>query len=689
MNRSLTVTALAMLCIVCALGCAQDRNNLLTPQLGGAHPANGSLSQTHLWGYYEICIDPETQTATAVCDRSASTAFNIVTFLNGAPGSLVTAVKGVYPGSGFIDIDLDVSIKHPFPNQPNYKGYDVRGIFMGDGSAAMLYNSDLKYANTWTTDQIMYDYGLTPSDPYPGAVGMPDGYTRWWNPTEFPNSGLAGYTPGSGIPPLFKPTATLNPYKYFADGLTPDQNLWTFLTTSGTNGVFSSWSTITRNYYLRFPSTMGFKFGYAVVANWISPTTHPANAPEAIGMKVDVTPGVYYVSESVNGGDLVMDVSVFDWDSSPVGGVMTDYTLIVESTVLSTPYTATTADMTPVSSGPNYQTYHLEIPADNVVNPTGNKFWVIAECADENYVCPFGVDNLAGTDKLAACFRYDLPLSSCKFPPLDTAITTLAQIIDAHSTVMDDVTIEFRSQVTQATMDEDLNAIIDNAAFVNFGPPIAIYRIDLWTIPDAAILEQYKNQGKSFLSGYVSECDSLCYVTWVPNPASGDNPFTTIAVVSPDGAVKYEPVLDTDIGNTPGVPHLPPKEEIEGWDRDLWYNRVGVLKATVEINIQALGSDGCQCSFTGGFISSAGWPWVVEPSSGNPTAIKWCFPKYECMCEVKPGIWGWMDCATVTQSYTVILRVGIDPVSADVISKSDTISAWACADGQCGAGTGQ
>jgi hypothetical protein len=384
------------------LGCSGGENNpILTSETspqGVSAPA-----QTHLWGLYDIRIDIPSKTVDVTPNRTAAFTVNVVRFINANPANLGFHINSAIPQADSIDVDIDISISHPFLGMHQYDGYDVRGVFMGDGSATLEYNPDLIYP-VLGTDQYMLD------DPVDG-IGGPDGYTRWFNKAEFSEGGmpLFQYTQGVRASPGFDGTATLCPYKYFADGLGKEADLWTWLVANGSgHGVFTAGSNNTRNYYLRFPNSKGIKFGYAVLASWkgTGSQDHPANAREAVAVNVKVTPGLYYVDPVNKGGDLILDFDVFDWDSHPVGGVMSDYSLIVESTVLTGP--ATFSDMTPTGGGENYSTYHVDIPADNINGTEGNEFWVILEDQNLDYTNEYGVPNLAGTDKLAAFFRYDL-----------------------------------------------------------------------------------------------------------------------------------------------------------------------------------------------------------------------------------------------------------------------------------------
>ncbi|MFH1676646.1 MAG: hypothetical protein ABIC40_06430, partial [bacterium] len=196
---------------------------------------------------------------------------------------------------------------------------------------------------------------------------------------------------------------------------------------AGQFGVFTSGTTNSRNYYLRFPSSTGVKFGYAITANWggTDPTDHPSNAPEALACKVTDSSTVHYSSPSENGGNIILDIGIWDWDSTVNGaGIMEDYVIYAESSVLSGVHQFTTPEMTPTGGTDQYSTYHVEIPADNITGTEGNEYWVIVEQNGNDYTNPFGVNNLAGTDPLAAIFRYGLTVGDLNnTPPVINGIT--------------------------------------------------------------------------------------------------------------------------------------------------------------------------------------------------------------------------------------------------------------------------
>ena len=137
--------------------------------------AGGADEQTNLWGYYDVYVDVASQTATAVENRQAMFTANVVNFINGKPAGLGFHINGTPIGSGYVDVDIDVSITHPFPGLHQYDGYDVRGVFMGDGSANLRYNTDLIYP-VLNVDQCMLD---NPVGNYCGPDGYTSGSTSW------------------------------------------------------------------------------------------------------------------------------------------------------------------------------------------------------------------------------------------------------------------------------------------------------------------------------------------------------------------------------------------------------------------------------------------------------------------------------------------------------------------------------
>jgi len=392
-----SVLMLGLLAMGCSGGNAPT-SPATTPELAGA---SAPQVQTHLWGYWDLYFDFENQTVEAVPNHSAEFAANVVSFLN-SKGGLAFTINDTPPGpGGAVDVDINVALTHPLAGMTEYNGYDVRGIFIGEGSQTLKFSSALKCAKV-DTDQFMLD------DPDDDDGGGPDGYTRWWNPKEFTASGLLGYTKGNVATPGYIPTATVSPYKYFADGLTAKGDLWTFLNSTTGDGKFASGKTNTRNYYLRFPTPLpGVKYAYAVVASWKgeAPADHPANATEAVGIDVVIDPDLYFVNSSNKGGKFDADISIFDWGSD-------NYLLHIDTEIHTTIYHATADEMIPTGGTDTYSTYHIEFAPNNLSFNSATKgrdaeYWVIVEYPDADYVYPEAPAPPAPTANLAAFFRFN------------------------------------------------------------------------------------------------------------------------------------------------------------------------------------------------------------------------------------------------------------------------------------------
>ncbi len=404
MARWANLIAVIAVAALVAIGCADGGGgNPLTPSSNHELKSESSHTgptHTQLWGYYDVYLDIENRTVEIIPNRRVMYAVNVVRFINEPPTNLGFQIHDIVQGSNYVDIDIDITITHPFPGMPQFNGYDVRGVFIGDGSSTLDYNNSLAYP-VFGTDQYMLD------DPLNGDGGGPDGYTRWYNPVEFTTEGMFGYTPGALQSQNFDGNATLCPYRYFADGLGANDDVWEFLTSTANNGVFTSGAVNSRNYYLRFPATKGVQYGYAIVADWEGPDVHPSNAAEAVACKVIDSSDIFYIDPATYGGNLILDISLFGWDYQPS-------TIYIESTVLSNVVSFDPSTIA-TGGGDHYSTYHVEIPADNITMTEGNEYWVIAEYEEFDYSNIIGVPNEAESDYLSAFFRYDLSVEPYNF----------------------------------------------------------------------------------------------------------------------------------------------------------------------------------------------------------------------------------------------------------------------------------
>ena len=346
-------------------------------------------SKNFLLGYYDIYFDPDICKFEAVENRTAEFTLNIVPFLNKMP----IPANGITFGSivihdddpTFLGVDVEFSIHHPFPGYDQYQAYDIRGVVIGDGADVLEYGGGLQVSRHGT-DLWMKN---------------PDGYTRWFNPTDFTSELIFGYAPG-GFQNLAG-DAHVNPYKYYSKHLGKDDNLWSYLTEhENFDGIFESGAG--RTMELEFPlppEGLGLMFGYAVVVSWDEQGPdgpyYPVHIPEAVAVSVTQTPDVWFDGVD-SGGDLILDIDLFGWEHQPS-------TLKIESSVTDgTAEFDATSIGTPVSE--HVSTYHVEVPAGTLYTTENHEYWVIAEYAGYDY--SNDAPHIPHADgSLAAFFRYD------------------------------------------------------------------------------------------------------------------------------------------------------------------------------------------------------------------------------------------------------------------------------------------
>jgi hypothetical protein len=311
----------AVFFLIAALGCSSGGGNAVTPDLTGTADSTHSAGNSRvLWGMWSVSIDPDTLDAGLTPLRGAAFTANVTQFMQppSSPTNLVSiAVDGASdPSTGYFVVDI--TLKHPFPGLNMYNGFDVRGVLYSGGSISGEHDSSVLRAGDG--DAVLLN---------------PDGCTRWWNWPEFTSyNTLFGATYGKLAPPV-QPTSTVNGYKYFADGLGAEDPVASL--DQEQRGFFSTSSSNTRRYEIQFKMNAGkpvFDFNYAVDASWSAPDPAyaPAYPPEAFPLSAncqeaflvqvdDAGSTAFYEDPSSNGGELVLDIEVFDWQGGANGDV--------------------------------------------------------------------------------------------------------------------------------------------------------------------------------------------------------------------------------------------------------------------------------------------------------------------------------------------------------------------------------
>jgi len=309
-NPIIVFAAGVFLCVV-LIGCSGNPAVPQDPETQQEIRASvGTGTSGHYCGGYSILtIDTENFEIDVRPCREANLHLNVTRTLNNTMGVAVQGIPAEHDPANGIFV-FDISLTHPFADKPNLTGFDVKGILIAPG---VFEFNELDVPVTWLINN--------------------DGFTRWWNPVEFTEGGLFGYTPGiyANRPPEIL-TGQVNPYKYFADVLEAETDVYQLnsvdIDMEGGRGMFSSGASNTRRYRIRFPldPTPRIEYGYAVDASWEAPSVKPpenlpddfpieANQPEAYIAELSIVANsLFYDSETGNsGGVLRLETTLCDW----------------------------------------------------------------------------------------------------------------------------------------------------------------------------------------------------------------------------------------------------------------------------------------------------------------------------------------------------------------------------------------
>jgi len=356
------------------LACAQSVSTV-APEIGSERVTESYTRE--LWGLYDVSIDPDTLEVSVVPARTSQFRMNVNTFMNANPALLGIAIKDASNLKKTGEIKLDVSLTHPI-NKPKLAGFDVHCVLLSNATYWLNFDDSLTY----------------PAEGFNPYLMNPDGWTRWYNAVEFTTPGLFGYVPGI-LGKLQNPQATLNGYKLYADGLGAKQDVAEFIIANKSNrNIFSPGATNTREWLLKFPLVGGkpvLLFQYAVVASWAKPSVSDptpadfppeANIAEAAHLRVDLSQSTLYYTPTKWGGNLVINLDVFDWQGGDnIKGEVKR--IIVESSIFNHPILNSDPGMTQTPGNP-YATYSVSLPADVLTSADDVGVWIGVESKSPN-----------------------------------------------------------------------------------------------------------------------------------------------------------------------------------------------------------------------------------------------------------------------------------------------------------------
>lgn len=328
----------------CSNGGGLDAINL--PQ-GNEIPAEEKYSTSHVnWGLWQFMADPEKGTLDVVMLRSGSFHINALPFIDQPPLVYLTLESLEFNGN---IIETDIGLRHPFIGLDEFTGFDVKGILITNGSLDTFTDGDLVMAADGDTRLL-----------------NPDGFSRWWNPSEFPQDGtMFGYYDGAlgAKDSDANYNCTLNAYKYYCDDLTGSKDPLSGIDPEG-RGVFSAGSKNIRHYTIELGSE-GLVFNYAVDASWQFPQGEApwvvpddfnpaANQPEVYRIEVTELEGssLYYdTGSSTGGGDLYLAIDVYDWYGAELNTLKVEWPDFAEQAVSGEP----------TGGGVGYSTYEVDL----------------------------------------------------------------------------------------------------------------------------------------------------------------------------------------------------------------------------------------------------------------------------------------------------------------------------------------
>ncbi len=368
MRRFYLLLAIA---IVFAYGCSGGGSQApLIPDTGDNSPldaASSSISHTN-WGLWQFVADPAAETLDVIQLRTGAIHLNALKFVN-EPAYVYLTVESL-EFSGNI-IDTDIGLRHPFLGLNQFTGFDVKGILISDGSLNGFTDPDVNIPGMGDTRLL-----------------NPDGYTRWWNPNEFPDIGtIFGYIDGVLGQPydIAGFTATVNAYKYFCDDLDDPDDPLSDIDISN-RGMFSAGQKNVRHYTIEM-SSGGLVFNYAVDANWKFPVGAPpyqvpddfselANQPETYRIAISESDNsLYFDPVEGAGGDLHLSIDVYDWFDADLHTVKAEWP----------GFASQVASTGPVNGGPGYSTYEVDLIGCTPTSAGDQDILISIECETLDY----------------------------------------------------------------------------------------------------------------------------------------------------------------------------------------------------------------------------------------------------------------------------------------------------------------
>ncbi len=293
MNRSSILYLVFILTLVFAISCSGGNGNVTAPGPIDRDVVSDAQGGTLCMGLWQVVADKATGNVDVVQLRSADKVVNVLGFMEPPP---LTSMDLDWDDL-FIDwdndlIDVGVILSHPIPDDV-FTGFDVRGICFGP---------EVTNADGLTIVTGPEYFSGEPFGYMDGLLGAPDSFGNY--------TGLAGY-------------------KYFCGDLGEDDVVSDFFSDPANyalRGSFPAGGIVQRNYNLDWNGS-GYDllvFNYAIYANYDWPigeepwdvddwSITAANSAEAFCASITETANSLWYSDSSGGGNISLQVEVWDW----------------------------------------------------------------------------------------------------------------------------------------------------------------------------------------------------------------------------------------------------------------------------------------------------------------------------------------------------------------------------------------
>ena len=433
-----------MLVLIIFTGCSGGGFPVIPDETSSQTTLKPASNVPYLLGLYDITFDVRNEIVEVVPNRTAEVLFNIVPLLQ-------PPFTGNKIGVEFLDfstfattgrVDVRLTITHPLW-QPQFRIFDVRGVFMGDWSIIDSYNESIRYPG-----------------PEEYRILNADGYTRWMNGAEFTTPGVLGFMPGIIGSAGYIPSATINGYKYFADLIDPEESVYDYFSESmgivANRGSLTAGASASRDYHMVFPiDPPKILYQYAVLAGWDVPSSgmpYPApsdfplsvNTYEPIGLDIVDSSTLYMESPAKKGGNIDLRLNIIDWWAYWDAPNLSDYIskIIVSSETIGLPggshieFDFSTLDQYATSAG-NAEAVEIFIPDVEPSDIEGQEILIAIEMDGYDYSNPAGVPNAAENDPLTAYFLHTFIVSP-EFNDPPVVISGISG--DADVFIMDEAT---------------------------------------------------------------------------------------------------------------------------------------------------------------------------------------------------------------------------------------------------------